>query len=515
MNSTSRTENSVKNISSGLLFQVIQMILGFISRTIFIKYLAVEYLGINSLFSNILILLSLAELGIGSALTFALYKPLAEKDEHTIGALLNFYKKTYIIIGFLVLLLGLIFIPFLDDIIPNKPLNIVEDIRIIYFIFLLNSVSTYFFAYKLALLEANQENAVISMNKSFFLVAQNLIQIAILVIFANFIAYLLVQIICNFLAMIYISKIVDKKYPFIAQNKNKLDSIIKKGIIKNTIAVFYRKIGGILIIGTDSLFINYFKGLAVLGVFSNYTMLMALISSITTIIFANIRSSIAHLVIKENKQKQNEIFNVINFANFWIYGLFSVMMIFLINDFITIWIGVSYVMTMPVVIALAINFFMVGMLDAFWMFKSVYGLFTQGKYIGLIIAFLNLLFSYILGNYYGVFGVIIATSLARLVTVFWYDPYITLKFGLEIKPVIYFFKFIKYIVTIFVSCLLIYLVFNYLDFSPILNFILKTLVAFIVPNALIIVLFKNNSEFVYLKLLVKGLMSTLLVKLKL
>jgi hypothetical protein len=244
-------------------------------------------------------------------------------------------------------------------------------------------------------------------------------------------------------------------------------------------------------------------------------MLMALISSITTIIFANIRSSIAHLVIKENKQKQNEIFNVINFANFWIYGLFSVMMIFLINDFITIWIGVSYVMTMPVVIALAINFFMVGMLDAFWMFKSVYGLFTQGKYIGLIIAFLNLLFSYILGNYYGVFGVIIATSLARLVTVFWYDPYITLKFGLEIKPVIYFFKFIKYIVTIFVSCLLIYLVFNYLDFSPILNFILKTLVAFIVPNALIIVLFKNNSEFVYLKLLVKGLMSTLLVKLKL
>ena len=136
------------------------------------------------------------------------------------------------------------------------------------------------------------------------------------------------------------------------------------------------------------------------------------------------RQSITNVLFTENKQVQNEIFSAFNFITFWLYGATSLMIIFLLNDLIVIWIGKFYILSTEIVIVAVINFFMLGMQNTFWIFKSGYGLFRHGRYMVLFTAFFNLLFSFILGSHYGIFGVLLATSIARLVTNFWYDPYI-------------------------------------------------------------------------------------------
>lgn len=382
MNGKSRTANSLMNISSGILAQIIQMVLGFISRTIFIKYLAIEYLGVSSLFSNILSMLSLAELGLGAAFVYSLYKPLAEGNKTEIATIIKFYKKTYIVVGIFIFITGLALLPFLSNIIPEKPATIVEDIRLIYLIYIFNTGSSYFFSYKVSLLDADQKMAVATKNYIKFSVVQQLLQIIILIVTSNFILYLLTQSVMQFLSNFHISKIVDKTYPFLRENNHlKIDKEVKNKIVSNVKATFFAKIGQVLVTGTDNLFINYFVGLAVLGKYSNYLMLMAMVSSMVMIIFTNLKSSIANVIVKETLEKQREIFQVLNFLNFWLFGLCAVIFIFSVEDFISIWIGRQFLLPSYIVLMMAVSFFMVGMNNGFWTFKAAFRFFNEGKYM--------------------------------------------------------------------------------------------------------------------------------------
>ena len=244
MNNKSRTHNSILNVTTGILSQALLMILSFFSRTLFIKFLAVEYLGINSLFTNILTILSLAELGVGSAITYSLYKPLAQKDEVLITSIVHFYKKIYTRIGIAILIFGVVLIPFLDYLIPIKPIQVKEDIRVIYLIFLINASLSYFFSYKTSLLFADQKSAINTKVGLFFNVFQTIVQIFILFLFKDFILYLLVNVIFGFSLNFYLSNKVDKLYPFLKQNIAIEIADIKKTIIINAKASFLNKIAG-------------------------------------------------------------------------------------------------------------------------------------------------------------------------------------------------------------------------------------------------------------------------------
>lgn len=513
MSNSSRTSNAIKNISTGIISQALQMVLGFVSRTIFIKYLAVEYLGVNSLFTNILSMLSLAEMGLGSAFLYALYKPLADKDEIALASIIAFYKKVYQYIGAFIFITGIALLPFLDAIIPQKPAAIVEDIRLIYVLFLFNSASSYFFSYKISILDADQKGSVFALSSMKFLTLQSILQIIVLISTRSFILYLLVQIICNLGSNFYISRIIDKRYPFLLKHKSKkIDDEVKDKIIKNTKATFLVKIGGVLVNGTDNIIINYFVGLAILGKYSNYIMFLSLATSILVIFFNNIKSSITNVLFTENKQVQNEIFSAFNFITFWLYGATSLMIIFLLNDLIVIWIGKFYILSTEIVIVAVINFFMLGMQNTFWIFKSGYGLFRHGRYMVLFTAFFNLLFSFILGSHYGIFGVLLATSIARLVTNFWYDPYIVLKLGLHQNPQLYLFKFAKYLFVLLLSGILIYCATMFLHFQPVLNLIIKSVICFIISNAVIIMFFYKTQEFKKIRSMLNTIFTSIFVR---
>lgn len=485
----------MRNISTGFISQIIQMVLGFVSRTVFIKYLSAEYLGVSSLFSNILSMMALAEMGIASAFIYELYKPLSSKNEEQTAVVLRYFRKTYAIVGIVVFITGLLLMPFLNDIIAEKPASITEDIRVIFLFYIVSTASSYFFSYKMSLLDADQKISVSTINNIKFLIGQNIVQIVILIFTQNFLLYVGVQILSQFLSNLYISRKVNQQYPFLSEHKHvKISPEVKNNVIKNVKAAFLTKIGGVLVNATDNVFISMFVGLALLGKYSNYVMLFGLISGFLMIIFANIKSSVAHFVINESLDRQRQLFKTLNFLNFVCFGVASLLIYFCINDFIEIWIGTAYVLTANIPLVLAINFFMLGMQNGFWTFKGAYGYFQFGKYMVLGTAAINLVLSYILGKEYGIVGIITATLIARLFTNFWYDPFIVLTKGLHQNPWKYLSRFLLYLFILCSVAGLIYGVFRVVHFALWLQLLLKFFLTLTFSFLLIFLFMKNTEE---------------------
>ncbi len=515
MNTNSRLSNSIKNISFGLIAQLLQMILGFVSRTIFIKYLAVEYLGVNGLFSNILSLLSLTELGITSAILYSLYKPLAEKDERKLAGLVNFFAKVYRNIALVIAVIGLSLIPFLHQIVENPPLQLEKDLILIYLLFLFNTVSSYFLQYKASILHADQKSYEVSKNNIFIFLLQNTLQILVLVLFQNFILYLIIQSVMQLFGNIMISRKVSILYPFLTKYKSEtIDAETKSKIYSNVKSTGIVKVSGLLVNSTHNIILNYFSGLVMVGLLSNYNLLIGLASGVIMQVFANIRGSIAHINVTESHEKKVATFNTINFANFWIYGWVAVGIIFLLNDFIQIWIGSKYVLSIWAVVALALNFYMLGMQNAVWTFKSTFGIFKEGRYVVFFTALINLILAFWLGSIFGLEGILFATAIARLVTNCWYDPYLVYKIALQLNPIEYLKKYTFYIVIIAVTIAILFGLNVFLPKTNFLIFIVKVLLCLIIPNIVIYLFCKNTAEYSGLASLIKAMLQKIIGKYK-
>lgn len=504
MNHKSRIKNSFKNISNGIISQIIALIFNFIVRTIFVKYLSEEYLGINGLFTNILSILSLAELGFGSAIVYSLYKPLGENDTKKIQAIMNFYKKAYMYIGIIIGILGLCIIPFMDYIIKDKP-N-VNNLTFIYIMFLFNSVCSYFFAYKRSILMADQKEYISSQYRYIFAIIKSIIQIAVLSIFKNFILYLTVQIVATILENIFISYKIDKIYPFLIKSNNE---ILSKGelirIRRDIKALFIAKFGNVMLNGTDNIIIASFVGIQWVGLLSNYSLIIGSVIMVLSQIISGLTGSIGNFIAMEELRERYRLFKQIDFLNFWLYGVATVCLTILLNPFIELWIGQSYIIEQNTVNILAINFFINGMTSLLWIFRSTMGLFTEGKYRPLLCSFLNIFISIILGKYMGIIGVLLGTTISRLFTNLIFDPYVIYKFGLK--------KNIKsYYISYFFRCVLlicIYICLNFIKFKVLTNgvniisFLILTTFSVLLTNSMLLLVYKKSNEFNYMKSLIR------------
>lgn len=497
MKQRSRTENSIINSAMSIVTQVLTVVLNFAVKTVFIKMLNDEYLGVNGLFTNIITMLSLADLGIGIAIPYSLYKPLAKKDEHKINVLMNFYKKVYTIIGIAVLLIGLSLTPFLGLIIKDIPKN-VPHLSLIYILFVIHSASSYFFVYKKFLIDSDQKGYITSRIIFTFSTLLSIIQIILLVTTKNYILFLLSSIILVIIQNIYISSKANKLYPFI---KNKTDEKLEKedmeGIKKNVSSLFIYKVGTVIMNGTDNIIISKFIGLIIVGFYSNYVLIINSITTVLNQIFNAITSSIGNLVVTTNKKRSKEVYDNLNFANFWLYALFGVCIIVLINPFINIWIGKKYVMGFSIVFLLVLNFYVLGMQSVTNSFRNAYGLFWIAKYRPIIMVIINIVISVVLVQLIGIEGVLIGTLISRLVTTAWLDPYIVHKYGFEISPKSYYIDYLKYLV-IFIA---ISIIFNYfvsmITINNIFILILIAILVVIIVNVILVLLFFKTSEFNY------------------
>lgn len=497
MKQRSRTENSIINSAMSIVTQVLTVVLNFAVKTVFIKMLNDEYLGVNGLFTNIITMLSLADLGIGIAIPYSLYKPLAKKDEHKINVLMNFYKKVYTIIGIAVLLIGLSLTPFLGLIIKDIPKN-VPHLSLIYILFVIHSASSYFFVYKKFLIDSDQKGYITSRIIFTFSTLLSIIQIILLVTTKNYILFLLSSIILVIIQNIYISSKANKLYPFI---KNKTDEKLEKedmeGIKKNVSSLFIYKVGTVIMNGTDNIIISKFIGLIIVGFYSNYVLIINSITTVLNQIFNAITSSIGNLVVTTNKKRSKEVYDNLNFANFWLYALFGVCIIVLINPFINIWIGKKYVMGFSIVFLLVLNFYVLGMQSVTNSFRNAYGLFWIAKYRPIIMVIINIVISVVLVQFIGIEGVLIGTLISRLVTTAWLDPYIVHKYGFEISPKSYYIDYLKYLVIfIAISIILNYFV-SMITINNIFILILIAILVVISVNVILVLLFFKTSEFNY------------------
>ena len=308
----SRTENSIKNVKISTVIYFFSILLQFINRTFFLKFLSINYLGINGLFSNVLSLLNLTELGIGSAMAFALYEPCSCENQKLIKQIMYLYKKVYIVLGIIILIVGIIITPFLDFFIETPPQNI-GNYHLYYVLYVINISISYFYTYKRSLIICYQKQYISSITtflKNLFIC---IFQIITLYLTRSYVVYLIVQIIFTFLENIFISRIADKMYPFLEEKTTFPPKSIINNIKKNVLAMSFHKIGSVIVTGTDNLIITKFVSLSATGIYSNYLIIISSINSFLTQIFSSITASVGNLISEKDENKIYSVFKNILF----------------------------------------------------------------------------------------------------------------------------------------------------------------------------------------------------------
>lgn len=500
MNERSRTEYSLINIFTGIVGYIVNTLLGFVCRIVFVRMLSADYLGINGLFSNILTMFSLAELGISSAIIYALYKPIAEKNEKRIASLMKFYQTAYRIIGSTVAVAGLLMLPFLRFII-NTPPAIKENIYLIYLLYLSNSVISYFFSYRASLLTAMQRNYVVVGYSYIITIVQSILQMTFLILTHEYLVYLLIQIVGSITYNIWISWKAGKDYPYIKDTKSitPLTKSEKKFLLKDVKALAIYKITGVLVNNTDNIVVTYFNGLVSVGLTSNYQLFSTTLNTLVQQTFNALTGSVGNLNATSDKEKRYSFFKALNLANFWLYGWGAIGIALVSGDLVSLFYGSDYLMPLEIPIILAVNFYMIGMQQAVYTYKNTLGLFKYGQYILIFTATINLLLDIILGKLLGVFGIYLATAIARVLTNTWYEPWAVYKHGLNVHPIQYFVRYIGFALVLAGTGLICWYLCSFIKYSIIVTVLLKIVICSIVPNGIFILVYRNTEEFQYLR----------------
>ena len=499
----SRIKNTVYNFVTSIGGQFLTIFLQFLVRTIFVKSLGKEYLGINGLFSNVLQMLSLAELGVGSAILFKLYDPLAKNDKKRIAILLKFYKYVYRIIGVVIIVIGLSIMPFLRFIVSDydslKQLNI--NAFLIYLLFLAKTVVSYFFfAYKKAIVSADQNDYKLNINMYLVSFVSSIFQIIVLILFKSFILYVVVSIVAVLLQNYLNALVASKLYPYIDTcYDEKLDKKEIKNIFKDCSALLLYRINSVVLTATDNIIISMFLGLSTVALYSNYYILYNTIDSLFGKMFDSVLHSLGNLHTTNNIKKEYTIFKTINFIAVLLGTTAGIGIALVSNEFINSWIGANWIIVQPFSMLMGIEIFGLAIRQFLSKYRSAMGLFQQAKYRPVFGMIINLIVSLLLVNYLGICGVLIGTIVADWLTIMWYDPYIIYKYGLKNKFSVsnYYLKNFIYIILAIISGFCCYILCNniFINLGWISVIIHSFSILFIIP--FIFVVFFIRSDEVY------------------
>jgi O-antigen/teichoic acid export membrane protein len=439
---------------------------------------------------------------VSIAIVYSLYQPIATNDNKRINALLNYYRIVYRNIGCFILLVGLILTPFLGYLIKND--TSVDNVNVIYWIFILNTVVPYFFSFKRSLLIADQKNYIVLACHYSMLLASYILQIVILILYKNYILYLLISVLFRAIENILVTKIVDKIYPFTKGLKTtKLDENEKRELSKNIKALAYHKFGSVIVNSTDNVIISKFVGLSWVGLYSNYAIIISALNTILGQIFGSITASVGNLNASASKEKTYSMFNNIFLANFWIYSFCSLTFFILSKDFITLWLGNKYVLNNFIVLVISVNFFLNGMRKTSLMFKDAMGLFWYDRYKPIAESVLNLVFSIILVQKIDFPGVILGTIISNILTCFWIEPYVVFKYGFQKNVLQYFIKYVLYVLTSIIAFIITTFSVSLINCNTLTNLLIKGIICVVVINGIYIIFFHKANEFKYFLMFIR------------
>lgn len=490
-----RIKKSFLNASTSTFIYAIRAILLFVVRIVFVRILGKVYLGVDSLFTNILTVLSIADLGISTAINYCLYKPLSDKDYNRVSTIMSFYKKVYKILGLVVLAVGLLIIPFLKFIVREN----VENLYIIYLIYLFTTVITYFISYKDALLSADQNYYKSSLIIGVTFICMYLLRIVFLYTIPSFIIFALVQLVMIIIQRILVNRYITKEYKQVDFNyKEKLSNSEQKEIFFNIKSLFINKVGGFLVNGTDNIIISALPnlGVGVVAVYANYYSITGMLDTILTKAISSITSSYGDLAVNEDVKVQENVFDMIQFASFLIFGLISIGFMFLLSLLIKICFGTDFELGYYTVMIISLNFYLIGIIRPLDMIKEATGFYKQDRYANIIQAVVNIVLSIILGKIYGLFGVVLATLLSSVLIPLWNRPYIAYKYIFNKKPYKFLIKQLLYFISIVMIYLITFFIIKNITFNnSILLFIVKGLLITIIYFILISIFYSRTKEY--------------------
>lgn len=437
----SRISSSKKNIILGVTFQLLTLIMTFVGRFFFIHKLGTTYLGLDGLFKNILNMLSFTELGIGVAITSSLYKPLAENNQLLIKALMNLLKKIYRVIVTIVILAGSILTIFLPLFIKG---DMPDGARFAFIVYFMNSAASYFLVANRSLLIADQNGYINAYNQFIFNIIAQILQIVSLFIWNNYIIYLFILLLSTILSNFSLSRKVKLKYPMLTHVEiRQVPKRIKKNLLQNVIGMVSSKLGGIVLNSTDNLVLSYFVGLSVVGIYSNY---LIVVNGITTLLNAGISAltaSIGNLGTENDSLKEEKTFYQLFLGNALLLEVISFGMIIIFPDFIAIWVGNKLKLNILTTSAIVFLFFLNQIRQISISFQIAHSLFWEQRYKSIFEALSNLIISVILVNNFhlGVLGVVLGTISSNILINSWWEPLIVFKLGLKTNLKHYFLIF--------------------------------------------------------------------------
>jgi O-antigen/teichoic acid export membrane protein len=487
-----RTKKSIRNVSVMLLTQFVTLALAFASRTVFIKTLGAEYLGFHGLFNNILNLLSLSEMGIGTAIAYALYKPIAKNDTEQIKSILAFYRKCYFSIGISITIMGCLMLPFLPYLIKNE-ITVAININHVYLCFLANSAITYFFAHKRAIIDETQNKYLTTLIDFVINVIVSIVQIIILLQFKDFMFFLFVRVFGTVINSILVFIFANKKFSYINEKAIALPSSARNKIWSNVSILFFNKLGDAAVLGTDFLIISAFIGIEAVGIYSNYTLIVGTIAAFCNLFIIGADASIGNAIATLTKKEVYVVFRKMAFLIFCIGGLSVVCLLNLLNPFIELWAGKDYLLSNSVVYVIAANFFFMQNRLLVKTFKINAGIFRPDMYKPLIEIAFNLSLSIFLAHKYGVLGVLIGTLANTFIVCIWVEAFIVHKYIFATSIARYLKMYAVQIFVLIISCVLSSYINSFTD-----NFILKCFVSILVSISAYLLFFFRTEEFKYI-----------------
>ena len=511
----SRTNNSLKNIRYAALFKLAVVLVNFISRRVFVTILSDAYLGLNGTFANILSMLSLAELGVGTAITYSMYKPLAEQDEDQLLGLMALYRRFYWIIGIVIAVIGAGLTPFLPKLIHDHAALNVPHIQLIYLLFVFDSALSYFFVYKQSIITADQKQYIVTFYQNIILILSVVAQIIFLLLTKNYFVFLGIKIAGTLLTNLLLARKANKLYPYLTQRRKVgLPAETRTTISKNIRATLMHKIGAVVVFETDNFLIMYFIGAIAVGFYSNYLMITQGLMNVFTMVFRSMTASVGNLCAEEDKSHAREVFWKLDFFTRWLYGFSAVCLMVLLNHFIgSVWLHQEkYLFSLSIVLLICLNFYLTGMRQGVLTFRDAMGLYWYDRHKPIAESLINLGVSIALAKPLGIAGIFIGTFVSSITTCCWIEPYILFKHGFRSSSKPY---FLKYAIHTLVTAVIGYATWSLcalLPSSGFMPFIGKLFICAVVPNLGYFLVYGRTEEFRYAMELLRSRVNRILKK---
>lgn len=506
----SRINKSMRNTAVGMTSTVLNLIFQFIARAVFVRLLGEAFNGVNGLFTSILQVLNLAELGFASAISFALYKPLKEENQETAAAYMNYFAFVYRMIAIVVAIAGAICIPFLQYLIADDwselPFTI-NQLRIYFVFYLANTVCSYLLAYKRTIITADQKIYITSLSDNLSSIILSVVQIILLLITKNYFSFLAIMVARTVINNTIIHIIASKKYPYLATyRKAKLTKAQKEGLFQNIGALMLHRVGTVVIFGVVSIIISAMISVEASGIYSNYITIITGVDTFINIIFNSILASVGNYCVDASEEDKARIFRKIDFIGAWISIFSMVCFINIFNTFIdNVWMGEGHTFEFYIVIIISVSAYTSYLRKAVNVFKDAMGFFKKDWYKPVINVVVGIGLAILFGKLWGLFGIVLAFAMVPLFISMPIEIVVTFKYGFNRKCGKY--MLIQYLRTIFALAFGVglYYLCNLFKLSGIADFIVRAVLSIVLSNVILLLINIKDEDFKYYVRLLKDI----------